>query len=120
MDFLPDELILLIFESIPLITDKRHFLMVNIHYNRITTQSFMNYERNYTIKDFVKISEYSVEKFTLELCHDGYFDLIPDHYMISGNLIILSSLSYYGSIKLLSILKSKNLDLHNPYSVSDR
>ena len=108
MNTLPDELILVIFESIPLITDKRHFLRVNTQYNIITTQSFMNYEKNYKIKDFDKIEYYSVEKFTLELCHDRYFDLIPESYIIPSNNILIKSLSYFNNIKLLELAKLKS------------
>ena len=112
MYLLPDELILVIFESIPLITDKRHFLRVNTHYNKITAQSFINYEKNYKIKDFNKICVYSVEKFTLELCHDRYFNNMPSHYIFPNNKILIICLSYFGSIPLLVLSKDKCCNLY--------
>jgi len=110
---LPDELIITIFDSISLITDKRHFLRVCKKYNSLTKQSFMEYEKNYKIKDFDKIDKYCVEKFTLELCYDGYFENIPFNYIFSNNKVLVKCLSYFGNIKLLVLLKDKDYNLSN-------
>ncbi len=112
MNILPDELILEIFNHILLITDKRQFLKTCNHYNNLTKQSFLEYESNYRIEDFEKITDYSVEKFTIELCHDGYFEMIPDHYIILENYMMIKSASYFGTIKLLELCKLKGFNLN--------
>jgi hypothetical protein len=48
-----------------------------------------------------KINKYCKEKFTLELCHDGYFHLIPNSYIVKDNKILIQSLASYGSLKYL-------------------
>ncbi len=115
MDTLPSELILDIFNKICLITDKRHFLMTCKKYNLLTKEIFMKFEDNYIIKDFDKIDGNSIEKFTLELSHDGYFDLIPENYIVSSNGILIKSLSYFGNIKLLELCKLKCFDMREVY-----
>ncbi len=92
---LPKELILLIFNFIKLITDKRQFLRTCVLYNKITYQSMANFENNYTIKHFDKINYYCMEKFTLELCHDKYFDMIPNSYINKNNNIIGKALGAF-------------------------
>ncbi len=104
---LPNELIIIIFEFIKLITDKRQFLKTCKTYNNLTKQSFVNYEKNYNIKNFTYKNNYCVEKFTLELCHDGYFNLIPEHYMNKYNTAIMTCLAYYNNVSLLEVAKSK-------------
>ncbi len=116
MNLLPEELIIVIFELIPLITDKRQFLKTCIHYNKITKQSIFNCERNYGTILVGKQTERGINKFTLELCNDGYFNLIPDHYIIPENKWLVSHLAYYNIIPLLEIAKLKGCDLT---SVSD-
>ncbi len=94
---LPNELILLVFNFINLITDKRQFLRTCTLHNKITDQSMTNFENNYSIKHFKKISSYCMEKFTLELCHDKYFDMIPNSYIVEDNKIIGSALGAFYS-----------------------
>ncbi len=110
MDTLPNELILLIFDYILLITDKRQFLKTCKFHNNLTKQSMLNYEINYEVKFFRKIKEYCVEKFTLELCHDKYFDMIPKHYIIPNNKILVKSLAAFNCVKLLQIAMELNFD----------
>ncbi len=107
METLPYELILEIFNHILLITDKRQFLRTCNYYNLLTKQLFLEYEKNYKIGDFAKISKYNVEKYTLELCYNGYFDMIPEHYIIPNNESLVVIFTYFGSIKLLKKLKLK-------------
>ncbi len=95
METLPDELILLIFDCILLITDKRQFLKTCTKYNKLTKESIKNFENNYKIKNFDKINGYCVEKFTLELCHDLYFDRIPNSYIVRNNIIIVDCLAEF-------------------------
>ncbi len=104
---LPDELILLIFDNILKITDKRQFLKTCKKYNNLTKDNFLQYENNYSIVPFCKIHYYCVEKFTLELCYDGYFDLIPDYYIIENNRVIVEAALTFNGIKILEIIKKK-------------
>ncbi len=113
MNSLPDELIIEIFNHIQKITDKRQFLKTCVLYNNLTKQSFTNYEYNYTIRHFVTYINYCVEKFTLELCHDSYFHLIPDHYITSKNIQLTEYLAFYNNLELLEVAKSKGCQLHN-------
>ncbi len=107
MNSLPDELIVEIFNHIQKITDKRQFLKTCIHYNNLTKQSFINFDNNYTIRHFVRYVNNCVEKFTLELCHDSYFNLIPDHYITSKNTELTEYLAFYNNLELLEVAKSK-------------
>ncbi len=103
MDTLPNDMIILIFETILKITDKRQFLRTCVMYNKLTEKSFSQYEDNYKIKDFNKINKYCVEKFTLELCHDEYFDMIPIFYINPKNTIIMDALASFYNIPYLEI-----------------
>ncbi len=109
MDNIPNDIILLIFNNIKLITDKRQFLRTCKRTNNITKKLMEEYENNYEIEYFDKIKKYCVEKFTLELCHDKYFHLIPKTYLSATNEIIGDALAFFGNIDLLKILqKNKN------------
>ncbi len=107
MNILPNELVLIIFENILKITDKRQFLKTCKRYNTITTQSFHNFENNYKIKNFDKINDYCVEKFTLELCHDKYFDMIPNYYVKQYNCILIKALASFNCVSLLKLAKNR-------------
>ncbi len=117
MDLLPNELIIVIFNFIKLITDKRQFLKTCIHYNNLTKQAMLNYEHNYNIPHFIYENNYCVEKFTLELCHDGYFNLIPDHYINKYNYIITRCSAYFNNVSLLELAKSKDCCLSRIFGV---
>ncbi len=106
METLPNELIIEIFNYILKITDKRHFLRTCILYNKLTKDLMCNFESNYKIPYFPKL-KYSVEKFTLELCHDGYFELIPERYINSDNKHLVRCLSSYNNLSLLQLAKEK-------------
>ncbi len=99
MNTLPNEIIILIFELISKITDKRHFLRTCILYNNITKVSMYEYE----IPDFYGKLKYSVQKFTLELFHDGYFGLIPKCYITPTNISLVKCLTYYDNVPLFLI-----------------
>ncbi len=115
INFIPNEVILIIFEFILKITDKRQFLKTCKHYNTITKESFRIYEYNYKIKDFDKINDYCMEKFTLELCHDKYFETIPKKYLIPTNKIIMEQYPCFGDIKFSKLreIKSYNYRIYN-------
>ncbi len=112
MDTLPNDMIILIFETILLITDKRQFLKTCNRYNILTKESMIKYENNYCIKGFDKINKYCVQKFTLELSHDKYFDKIPEHYIFAENSILISASAYFGNILLLDKLKNISCYTH--------
>ncbi len=105
---LPNDMIILIFETIQKITDKRAFLRTCIKYNKITKQSMQNYEGNHKIKNFNKIDKYCVEKFTLELCYDEYFDMMPIIYINRKNTIIVEALAAFYNIPYLEIEAENN------------
>ncbi len=108
---LPNEIILLIFDNITKITDKRQFLRTCVLYNNVTKQSILKYEINYFVKGFNKINKYCVEKFTLELCHDLYFDMIPMSYIIESNNILIKALAIFNCLSKLIIAKNNNCDI---------
>ncbi len=118
MDLLPNEIIILIFDSISKITDKRHFLRTCVLYNNLTKISMLQYEKNYKIKNFEKIDKYCVGKFTLELCHDSYFDIIPDHYIVPKNSMLITCLAYYNNLPLLELAKEKGCPISTRESVN--
>ncbi len=93
------ELQLIIFDFL-LITDKRQLLRTCKYFNNITKTTMAKYN-----------SEYSVEKFTIELCNDKYFDMIPEYYIIPSNHVIIELLSINGLIPLLELSKNARCDL---------
>ncbi len=113
MDKLPPELVLLIFNSIELITDKRQFLKTCKNYNMITKESMKNYEDNYTVKGFNMSRIHSVYKFTLELCHDKYFDKIPTSYINPKNPVLIEALVTFNCQSLFNVAKENNCNLIN-------
>ncbi len=113
METLPDEIILIIFENILKITDKRQFLRTCAKYNTLTKYNFIQYEQNYSIRSFHKINNYCMEKFTLELCHDLYFDMIPTFYIIPSNEILGKALGIFNNLELLKIAKNNGCNLES-------
>ncbi len=124
MNKLPNELILVIFDNIEKITDKRQYLKTCKLYNHITKKSILSAEDNNAILYFNKfnyyidyhvkmdnknellqfvwqyIYTYCVEKFTLELCYDNYFESIPQSYY-SNNTMIVKALCAYNHVEML-------------------
>ncbi len=109
MDTLPNEIILLIFDNIKLITDRRQFLKTCKLYNITTKQLMQKFEINYRIPSFTKINKYCVEKFTLELCHDKYLHIIPKTYICSTNIILNKALR----INCIKLFNTTNYDLYD-------
>ncbi len=103
MEHFPSDLIQIIFYGIKLITDKRQFMRLCKSINKMTKQLMIEYEKNFTIDNFKKIDKYCVEKFTLELCNDGYYNKIPMSYSTPTNKIIVSALAAFGNVELLKI-----------------
>ncbi len=113
MNTLPNEIILILFENIKLITDKRQFLRTCLLYNNITKQPMKHFENNFRIHYTGLILEktYCMEKFTLELCHDKYFGLIPMSYITPNNKILVSALATFNCKPLLELAKYNKYDL---------
>jgi len=116
MQCLPNEIILIIFDNIFKLTDKRQFLKTCTLYNSLTKILFKQYEDNFNVKNFNKINNYCVEKFTLELCHDKYFDMIPISYINPQNKVLIQALATFNCTQLLQIAKDNGCYLHSVYS----
>jgi hypothetical protein len=117
MQSLPDEIIVVICNYIQKITDKRKFIQTCKRVNNLTKMVIQIAELDLEAicnnpkismdlekRKFTQLSyttEHSVEKFTLELCYDSYFNLIPKTYLKSNNLIIVRASAIYGQITLL-------------------
>jgi len=105
MEHLPLELILIIFCFIDKITDKRQFLKICKTYNVITKNIFIKYEQKFIKEHFRTITDFcgkkfTLEKFTVEICHDGYFHLLTDIYF-KNNKVIVDALAYHNNLELL-------------------
>ncbi len=112
---LPNELIIIIFEFVGKITDKRHFLRTCKLYNNLTKELFQNYLDNYLFKNkYVwNYKNYCMETFTFELCYDSYFDIIPTRYFNKRNSNLISLLIKYGQLNLLKFAISNGCVLYN-------
>ncbi len=117
---LPNEIILLIFSNIKLITDKRQFLKTCKKYNTLTKQLFQHYEDNFTIKGFDKKDiKYNSHKFVLELCHDNYFNMIPESYIYEDNAFLMKSLAFFGNTIILDRLITITISYYQEESGED-
>ncbi len=106
MNLLPNEIIIEISNYIQKITDKRLFSRTSKFHKKITEQSILKIENDYKIPNFT-YDNYCIEKFTIELCQDSYFNLIPEQYITYSNEILVLCAAYYNSISLLKLAKSK-------------
>ncbi len=111
MDGVPNDIIPIIFNFITLITDKRQFLRTCKRINVLNKKLMIQCENNFDPIYFDKIKKYCVEKFTLELCHDKYFHLIPLTYLNPNNMIIVQTLATFGSLELLQIAINNGCEL---------
>src|SRR4051812_48235518 len=116
MQSLPPELINIIANYTQKITDKRQFSKTCKLYNNITKPLIQLQESTIKFKHFEYPTKYCMEKFTLELCNDGYFDKIPDSYLIPYNLFIVKALTIYGQLELLKKAIENGCELFKPYS----
>ena len=53
------------------------------------------------------MKKYSVEKFTIELCHDKYFDMIPNSYLTPNNKALAVIAGAFDCIEILKKAKKK-------------
>ncbi len=112
MDTLPLEIILVIFDCILKITDKRKFTQTCKTYNNITKILIekIKLKKNIHKYFFIGCDVYNVEKFTFELFHDYYLDSIPLKYVNSKNKIIVDVAIMSGNIKLLKLANDNGCD----------
>jgi hypothetical protein len=113
MNNLPLELITIIINYISKITDKRQFTQTCKTYNNLTTPLIKSQELTIKIKHFkYPGNDNCVEKFTLELCNDSYFDKIPKYYLYPYNLYLVKALVIYNQLELLEIAISNGCYLY--------
>ncbi len=101
MQTLPIEIIGHIVLYISKITDKRQFTQTCKICNTITYPIIKNQKSKIRIKQFKKPIRSDIERFTLELCYDSYFNMIPNSYLNPKNNIIVKALTIYGQVELL-------------------
>jgi hypothetical protein len=63
------------------------------------------------IEHFKYSIEYCMEKFTLEICNDSYFDMIPYCHYNPKNNVIVKALTVYSQIGLLRLALCNNCKL---------
>ncbi len=118
MQSLPHDLMPIIFGYIRKITDKRQFTQTCKIYNLLTRELIKNIDIKFMPKHnyspyfeykcytypYIKNNNYCMENFTIELCHDSYFDLIPQKYINQNNTIIAKAAIMYNNIDLLKMV----------------
>src|SRR5436853_7703082 len=104
MNLLLPELIQLIFINIPKISDKRFFIRTCKIYNLLLQGILTTADSNFITDGFDKITKYCKEKFTLELCYDKYFHLLPESYINSNNEVLIRAVLMYGNSKILAYI----------------
>jgi hypothetical protein len=111
MNNLPLEIIFVIVTYIQKITDKRQFTQTCNTYNNLTNPLIKTQELSIKFEYFIYPTNYCIEKFTLELCNDSYFDRITECYLCPDNKIIINVLTAYGQIDLLKIAMNNGCEL---------
>ncbi len=101
---LPNELMYLLFSYLSL-TAIRIFGRTCSELNEIIKYLIPKIEIKYFGKYFDKHNIYSAEKFTFELCHDNLYDMIPEHYMIKSNSMLVKGPAFFNNISFLEIIK---------------
>ncbi len=119
MDTLPNELIIVIFNFIEKITDKRQFLKTCKLYNNLLKEPIIcaendfisNYD-NHENYFFPNYEKYCIDKFTLELCYEKYFDMIPKLYFNKNYNQLMILLVKYGQLDLLKFAIDNGCELN--------
>ncbi len=121
--YIPNELVIVIFNFIKKITDKRQFLKTCKLHNTLLkgfitemSESELNYfkisdndvgydEKIIYHHTYLLKRNYCVEKFMMELCYDLYFNMIPKTYLTQNmnNPVIIKLLIKYGKLELLQL-----------------
>jgi hypothetical protein len=116
MQTLPYEILQIIFVNINKLTDKRQFTRTCKKYYKITKGLLKIYSSRFEVKPFSKIRKYCPKKFTLELCHDDYFHLIPESYFNDPK--IMEIFAFYNKPNLIEkvLAKGNHLPEHIYYA----
>ncbi len=114
MNTLPLEIISIIFEYILKITDKRQFTQTCKQYNNLTKGIIENIRIPNKIGNYYILNcyEYGVEKFSYELFHDSYINLMPMKYINSKNRVIIDLLTMNGNMGLLQLAVDKGCNCY--------
>ncbi len=131
---LPNELIIIIFNFIKKITDKRQFIRTcklhdnllkgsiteinecELDYFRVNFMNIGYIEKSIYYTNYLKKRNYCVEKFMMELCYDSYFNMIPLSYIIEnmGNNVIINLLIKHGKLELLKLVVNQDIEKLRP------
>jgi hypothetical protein len=103
---IPNELALVIFDYIEKITDKRSFSRTCKLYNDLTKEKVIqcahSYLKHNSITENILIfGKDHLSRYTTELCVDGYFDNIPNHYYRKKNTLLCKRLILSNNVTLL-------------------
>jgi hypothetical protein len=112
----------LIIMQLNCITDIRNLSRVCSFYKELLKSTIIERETEYVQKySKFNFSEhlkfYSIEKFTIEIILDEYYNLLPTHYFNKDNQIISSILAFKGNIEMFKFAKSRKC-LMTKYSLS--
>ncbi len=106
MNSLPNDLKHLLFDYL-LLTTIRIFGRTCIELNGIAKEIIPKMEIKYFGKYFEKHNIYKAEKFTFELCHDKFYNMIPDDYKFVDNSLVKGPV-FFNNISFLEKLKETN------------
>ncbi len=132
LESLPNELVIIIFKFIEKITDKRQFLRTCNFYNNLLKGLIVNLNEceieyfsgenvphsieqtsNMDYQKYLSKRDYCVEKFSIELCYDSYFGMIPISYINKNNEVIIRLLIKHGKLELLQIAFDNSIVFDN-------
>ncbi len=101
MESLPKDIILLILDFLPKITDKHNFSKTFMFFSNCRRNIIKNTEQKIIIPNLNFTGKYCVEIFRLDCIMVSYFHLIPQTYLLNSDDISVATLSIFGNLKLL-------------------
>ncbi len=121
--YIPNELVITIFNFIKKITDKRQFLKTcklhntllkelitemgesELDYFRTNCNNVDYFEKKLYYYIYLQKRDHCAERFMIELCYDSYFNMIPLSYLAKNinNTVIIKLLIKYGKLELLQL-----------------
>jgi len=118
MNVLLPELTYKICSDIVRITDLRNLARVSTEFNKICTKCIPKLEDSYKQKYpnliFTKyLDKITIEKYTIEIILDEYYDQLPEKYYNKDNTIICVMLSFKERFDLLKYAQSKSCPITN-------
>ncbi len=117
MNYLPTDLLEKVINNILFITDIRKLTQTCVLFNKLCKPyinklevKYMKNNKSYTFSKY--LNNYCIEKFTIEITLDGYYELLDKKFYRKKNKIICSMLAFCGQEKLLcgAISKKCNYD----------